>query len=142
MALIKCAYCDTMFEKKQARITETEKLGKQHACNRKCASALTNETRRCEPATINARNTRRDKEIFPEKDLARSLVRRAVKTGKLILPTECEFCGDGGRIEWHHPDHSKPFLLICLCKDCHHTADADPDKWISLATDYSGCITQ
>lgn len=140
MANIKCAYCNKLFEKHQKRINRTEKLNKQHACSRKCASALTNEPRKSEPITTNAINTRRDKEKFPEKDRARSLVRRAVKSGKLIPLEECEFCGSENRIEGHHPDHSQPFLLLYLCKNCHHRADADPDKWESLATDYSRCI--
>lgn len=140
MSIVICAHCGTPFEKEKKRINQTKKLGKQHACSRKCASALTNEDRRCEPTTVNAANTRKDKEKFPEKDHARSLVRRAIKTGKLIPLEECELCGSDDKIEGHHPDHSRPFLLLYLCKDCHHRADADPDKWESLATDYSGCI--
>lgn len=140
MAVIICAWCGDKFEKAQKRINQTEKLMKQHVCSRKCASALTNEDRRCEPTTVNAANTRKDKEKFPEKYHARSLVRRAIKTGKLIPLKECEFCGSDDKVEGHHPDHSRPFFLLYLCKDCHHRAEADPDKWESLATDYSGCI--
>ena len=140
MAIVVCAHCGTSFEKKRKRINQAEKLGQQHACTRKCASALVNEERRCEPTTTNAMNTRRDKEKFPEKDLARSLVRQAVKSGKLIPLEECEVCYSGEKIEGHHPDHSRPFLLLYLCKDCHCSADTDPDKWKDLATDYSGCI--
>lgn len=136
-----CASCGDSFKKAQKRINQTEKLGKQHVCSRKCASNLTNEKRRCEPTTINAANTRKDKEKFPEKDRARSFVRQAVKSGKLIPLEECEFCGSENSIEGHHPDHSRPFLLIYLCKNCHHQADADPDKWENLATDYADrCI--
>lgn len=141
MTLVKCAYCDISFEKARKRITQTEKLGQKHTCSRKCSSDLVNEERRCEPTTANATNTRRDKEKFPEKDRARSLVRRAIKTGKLIPLKECEICDSEDHVEGHHPDHSRPFLLLYLCKDCHHRADADPDRWENLATDYSGCIT-
>lgn len=137
MVRLKCAECGKSFEKAQKRINQTEKLGQKHTCSRKCASALTNEERKCEPTTINAINTRRDKEKFPEKDHARYLVRQAIKTGKLIPLEECEFCGLGNNIEGHHPDHSRPFFLLYLCKDCHRRADADPDKWENLATDYS-----
>lgn len=140
MALVTCAYCNTPFEKEQKRINQAKKLGQRHTCSRKCSSDLTNEERRCEPATTNAANTRKDKEKFPEKDHARSLVRRAVKTGKLIPLEECEMCDSDDSVEGHHPDHSRPFLLMYLCKDCHHRADADPDRWENLSTDYSGCI--
>lgn len=140
MPKIKCVHCGDSFDKEQKRITQTEKLGQQHTCSRKCASNLVNEKRRCEPTTVNAANTRRDKCKFPEKDRARSLVRRAIKSGKLIPLEECEFCDSRSKVEGHHPDHSRPFLLLYLCKDCHHRADDDPDKWIDLATDYGRCI--
>lgn len=137
---IECAWCGKLFHKAQKRINQTKKLGKKHACSRKCASALTNEERRCEPSTPNAINTRKDKEKFPEKDHARSLVRRAIKTGKLIPIKECEMCESEDRVEGHHPDHSRPFLLLYLCKNCHYHADSDIDKWENLATDYSECV--
>ncbi len=140
MALLRCEWCNNPFEKAQKRINQTEKLGQKHVCSRKCASNLINQERKCEPSTPTAISVRRDKEKFPEKDHARSLVRRAIKSGKLIPLQECEFCISEVDIEGHHPDHSKPFLLLYLCKNCHHQADSDPDKWVDLATDYSGCI--
>jgi hypothetical protein len=138
---IQCAWCKNHFDKAIKRITQTEKLGKKHTCSRICASRLANEERRCEPTTQNAINTRKDKEKFPEKDHARYMVRQAIKTGKLIPLTECELCMSEKNIQAHHPDHAQPFLLLYLCADCHHNADADPDKYENLATDYSGCIT-
>jgi|GEM_PF-4304980 len=137
---VTCAWCGNTFEKAIKRINQTEKFGKQHTCCRSCASKLTNEERRCEPTTINAVHTRRDKEKYPEKVHARYLVRQMVKSGKLIPLTECEFCGSENRVEAHHPDHSRPFFLLYLCKDCHSEADNSLDKWENLATDYSGCI--
>ena len=138
--LIICVQCGKSFEKAQKRINQTEKLGKQHTCSRKCSSDLTNEPRKSEPSTPTAISARKDKEKFPEKNHARYLVRQAVKSGKLIPLEECEFCGSENRIEGHHPDHSQPFLLLYLCKECHYKADTDSDKWEILATDYSGCI--
>ena len=135
-----CVWCGDSFEKSQKRINQTEKLGKKHCCSRKCSSALVNEERRSEPTTTNAANTRRDKEKFPEKDRARSLVRQAIKSGKLIPLEECEFCGSENHVESHHPEYSNPFLLLYLCKRCHHHADIDEDKWEKLATDYSDQI--
>lgn len=141
MPMIECAWCHKLFEKSQKRIIQTEKMGKRHACSRKCASALVNELRRCEPTTKNAAKTRRDKIKYPRKDKARLLVREAVRSGRLVPLTECELCGSDGVIEAHHPDHEQPFLLVYLCKTkCHPFADAQPDKLISLATDYSGPV--
>lgn len=139
--MVKCAWCGTLFSKEIKRIKQTEKLGQHHTCSRSCASKLTNEERRCAPTTVNATHTRKDKEKFPEKTHARYLVRQAVKSGKLIPLTECEVCGSDQHIEAHHPDHSQPFFLLYLCKNCHSMADNSPDKWETLATDYSGCIS-
>jgi len=140
-SLVQCAWCGTKFLKPRKRITQTLKQQRQHACSRSCASKLTNEERRCEPTTVNAAHTRKDKEKFPEKAHARYLVRQAVKTGKLVPLEECEFCDSDNHVEAHHPDHSRPFFLLYLCKDCHSDADDSIDKWENLATDYSGCIT-
>ena len=139
-AFVECSKCHQIFAKDIKRIKQTKKMGKQHACSRKCASAIVNDQRRCEPSTPTAISVRKDKEKFPEKNLARSLVRRAIKSGKIIPLEECEFCGSDLSVDGHHPDHSRPFLLLYLCKNCHHQADADPDKWENLATDYCGCI--
>jgi hypothetical protein len=136
--LIQCAWCNTCFEKSWKRIKQTEKLHQQHTCSRSCAAKLTNEKRRCEPTTTNAANTRRDKEKFPEKSTARYLVRQAVKSGKLIPLDECEVCLSEDNVEGHHPDYSRPFFLLYLCKSCHFKADNDLNKWEDLATDYSG----
>jgi len=135
---VKCAWCNKEFDKLVKRINQTEKLGKQHTCSRKCASKLTNEERRCEPTTPDAAHVRRDKEKSPEKVHARYLVRQATKCGKLIPLEECEICGSNKCVEAHHPDYDRPFFLIYLCKDCHNRADKAIDKWEGLATDYSG----
>lgn len=137
---IECEWCKKSFEKLKKRITQTNKYDQKHCCSKECASKLTNEQRRCEPTTNNAQHTRRDKEKFPEKNHARYLVRQAVKSGKLIPLEECEVCGSDNNIQGHHPNHSRPFLLLYLCKDCHADADNSLDKWENLATDYSGCI--
>ena len=122
-------------------IKRTEKLGQKHSCSKSCSSKLTNESRRCEPITHNSANSKRDKEKFPEKNHARNLVRQAIKSGKIIPPEECELCFTSEtRLQGHHPDHSRPYLLVFLCSDCHHWTEEEPDKGENIATDYSGCI--
>lgn len=131
-----CEWCGDSFEKEESRIKQTIKLRQKHTCSRSCASMLTNENRRCDPSTPNAEHTRRDKEKFPEKEHARYLVRQAVKTGRLIPQEECELCMSEINVQGHHPDHSRPFLLLYLCTECHKKADEDHDKYENLATDY------
>jgi hypothetical protein len=54
------------------------------------------------------------------KDRARAHV-MAEQLGK--GPELCEGCGLKKRLEKHHPDYSKPLLVVWLCKPCHAIAD-------------------
>jgi hypothetical protein len=61
---------------------------------------------------------------FPDRAKAHSAAQNAVRDGKLIKPALCEGCGlPKKRIEKHHPDYSKPLLIVWLCKPCHAIAD-------------------
>lgn len=39
------------------------------------------------------------------------------------VPETCEGCGLKKPVERHHPDYSKPLLVVWLCKPCHAIAD-------------------
>ena len=57
---------------------------------------------------------------YPEKARARSLLSNAVCEGKIIRPDKCSLCGCCDvKIEAHHPDYSKPYDVIWVCKSCH-----------------------
>lgn len=134
-----CAFCQTKFDKAVAKIKETEKNGSQHTCNRSCAAKLSNVARHSVPRTRNAEHTRKDKERYPERNVARKLVQRAIKAGYIIVPEECENCfGDTAKLEAHHEDHLFPYLIIFVCKTCH--AFFDKNKIFGCCTDYSGNI--
>jgi len=130
-----CAFCQTKFEKLIAKINETEKNGSQHTCNRSCAAKLSNVSRHSVPKTRNAEHTRKDKQRYPERDLARKLVQRAIKAGQIVPPEECENCFDTIKLEAHHEDHTYPYLIIFVCKACH--AFFDKNKIFGCCTDYS-----
>ncbi len=130
-----CAYCKTVFLKLLNKIKETEKLGKQHTCNRSCAAKLSNVSRHSVPKTRNAEHTRRDRERYPERDLARKLMHKAVNAGQIILPNYCDECGENKKLEGHHEDHHQPYLISWLCKNCH--AFYDKHKLMGCGTDYS-----
>ena len=55
----------------------------------------------------------------PERAKCRDRYRWALRSGKLV-PFPCEVCGE--KAEGHHPDYSKPLLVIWLCKRHHREA--------------------
>ena len=77
----------------------------------------------------NARESRHSKkyrEKYPEKALAKRLVRAAIVRGDLQRPETCEACheakptiGGRARIHAHHKDYSKPLDVVWLCPVCH-----------------------
>lgn len=54
-----------------------------------------------------------------EKISASRKVRRAVVSGKLIKPLNCEICGLEKFLQGHHEDYSKPLQVIWMCAKCH-----------------------
>lgn len=47
----------------------------------------------------------------------------AAARARLEPPSLCEGCGLDKKLEKHHPDYSKPLLVVWLCKPCHAIAD-------------------
>lgn len=57
---------------------------------------------------------------------ARSKVRTAIKSGKLVRSLTCEMCGSIAFTQAHHFDYQKPLDVIWLCSSnaCHKAADS------------------
>ena len=53
----------------------------------------------------------------PEKNIARSRVGHAIRSGRLVR-TPCEICKNPD-VEAHHTDYSKPLDVQWLCFKCH-----------------------
>jgi len=67
--------------------------------------------------------TRKSVKKLVEASRARSAVRYALKTGKLVRPDQCVRCGiKAKRIEGHHEDYAKKLDVLWLCNTCHHIA--------------------
>lgn len=58
----------------------------------------------------------------PEKTRAQSTVAYAIKKGDLVRPDACEDCGESCMPHAHHPDYSKPYEVMWLCRPCHGKA--------------------
>lgn len=59
------------------------------------------------------------RERHPTKAHAQNVLQHAVADGKLARPDTCSNCGDGGIIDAHHDDYSKPLEVRWLCRWCH-----------------------
>ncbi len=45
-----------------------------------------------------------------------------VAQANIPLPETCERCGKSGDLHRHHPDYTKPLLVMILCPLCHKAA--------------------
>lgn len=54
-----------------------------------------------------------------EKNSARRRARYAVRIGRLKSLTYCGLCKCYEKIEGHHPDYTRPYFIVWLCKKCH-----------------------
>jgi hypothetical protein len=70
-----------------------------------------------------ARIARRWRENNPDGWAAHVAANNALRDGMLERKTSCEGCGLPKRLEKHHPDYSRPLLVVWLCKPCHAIAD-------------------
>lgn len=64
----------------------------------------------------------------PGKSSAHDAVRKAIAKGVMKRPDVCNKCDSSGCIEGHHPDYSRPLLVIWLCKSCHRFLHASEEK--------------
>lgn len=54
-----------------------------------------------------------------ERDKARAKVNRLFERKKPKIEKICQVCGSKEKIEFHHTDYSKPYIVNILCKYCH-----------------------
>lgn len=53
------------------------------------------------------------------KVMARNKVKAALKAGRLVKPEQCSACNRKRRLDGHHLDYSKPYVVLWLCYECH-----------------------
>jgi len=59
---------------------------------------------------------------------AHNAVIRAIANGTITRPKVCDVCGKHARIEAHHEDYGKPFMIVWLCPECHHVYHRGKNK--------------
>ena len=51
---------------------------------------------------------------------AQRMVRKRVRSGKIVRPNSCQVCGILGKPQAHHDNYSKPLEVMWLCAQCHN----------------------
>lgn len=54
-----------------------------------------------------------------ERDKARAKVNRLFERKRPRVEKKCQLCNSTEKIEFHHIDYSKPYVVNILCKYCH-----------------------
>lgn len=56
-----------------------------------------------------------------ERAFAQNKITKLIASGKIIRPNICSYdgCDETSKIEAHHPDYSKPLIIMWLCRKCH-----------------------
>ncbi len=62
---------------------------------------------------------------YKKKMLARKLVTRFIRQGKLHRAAFCQLCNEEKPTEAHHTDYGRPVEVMWLCDSCHGLAHRD-----------------
>ena len=81
-----------------------------------------NRLRRCKQVSKYRRVNR-------EKVNAWGLLNYRNKTKRLFVVRNCQICGSNKSLDKHHPDYSKPFEFIVICRSCHNKVHSGSLKW-------------
>jgi hypothetical protein len=95
------------------------------------AAAMTRATARAAAGGDPTPTMPRKHRVIPNSDpkrQARKKVERALRSGKLTRPAECERCGKAGKVQGHHDDHSRPLEVRWLCLPCHRLVDRQLER--------------
>src|ERR1043165_628420 len=52
---------------------------------------------------------------------------KAYRNRDVIMKSACERCGSIDNLHMHHPDYTKPLLVVTLCNPCHEVAHHSED---------------
>ncbi len=112
----RCKKCDKLVEMEGFYRSGRNKDGREGAC--KDCRAKYDRDRKDAPdrKKMKYESTKRLRENCPEKHRAHQIVRRAIRSGKLVKKP----CSCGSKeVMAHHEDYSKPLEVIWMCRKCH-----------------------
>lgn len=82
--------------------------------------------------------------LDPHKRWVSATFNNAFRYSKIEKPTNCAYCKKpASRIEAHHPDYDKVFLVVWLCVTCHRRADRNHislSEVMPLAVEYNANV--
>lgn len=61
----------------------------------------------------------------------------AIRSGTLLRPPACEWCGAVGPVDAHHEDYRLPLDVIWLCEPCHGARHREINDLIRRGVDLS-----
>lgn len=122
-----CVEC-CVAQAKARRLANPDKFNKRrrelYVGNREKIIADVSKWRKENRQKVKVTNRKYELKRDPVKQLARRLLKQAVKCGKIVKPLHCECCGQAMpkvKLHGHHKDYSKPFLVKWFCNNCHAT---------------------
>jgi hypothetical protein len=77
------------------------------------------------------------KDRNPQRLKAKTAVKDALKSGKIVKPAQCSLCGSRRKIEAHHPDYTKPLYVKWWCKKCHTDHHVSIGSYKNVRKEYS-----
>uniref|UniRef100_A0A6M3X4C4 Putative lambda recombination protein n=1 Tax=viral metagenome TaxID=1070528 RepID=A0A6M3X4C4_9ZZZZ len=119
-------YCSQDCAKKavaRVRASQEFKCKRKAYRNQRHIREKENAAQRQRNTTIHRKEYLRDYRVYYEKTLdflfkknARNLAR-----ARLERPNKCGMCGAEKGTVIHHPDYSKPYMVMFVCVECHAT---------------------
>jgi hypothetical protein len=128
----RCSRCGETKPREQFRLNATSHDGLQSYC-KPCQIENNRIWRERNPkvgarAKLTTAEQRAVKERFwqnnPGSRSAHRSLYKAVRSGRVLRPENCEKCGKAGRLHAHHEDYSRPLDVHWLCVTCHRRLHA------------------
>jgi len=61
---------------------------------------------------------------LPVEQISKAAIRKRAQRATPLAGETCSRCGSANLLERHHPDYSRPTMVVILCAQCHHDGHA------------------